>query len=76
LIMYTTPMTKRYELNEKDIDTVLKILRLSNPNATPEMAIDILENTQADINLESHTDFEGLVKKYNRLKKEKKMKTN
>jgi CelD/BcsL family acetyltransferase involved in cellulose biosynthesis len=74
--MYTTPMTKRYELNEKDIDTVLKILRLSNPNATPEMAIDILENTQADINLESHTDFEGLVKKYNRLKKEKKMKTN
>lgn len=37
-------MAKEYELNEKDIDSVLNYLKLTDPeHATPEMAISILD---------------------------------
>jgi hypothetical protein len=64
-----------YEINEKDIDTVLGILKRSDPeNATPEMAIAILERLQANIHLLSHTDPEKLIEIFNELKKQKKKK--
>ncbi len=66
-----------YEINEKDIDTVLGILKRDDPeHATPEMAIEILETLQASIHDLSHTDPEQLLKIYKDLKREKKMKTN
>lgn len=38
-------MSTGYELNEKDIDSVLNYLKIFHPNiATPEMAITILES--------------------------------
>ncbi len=44
-----------YEINEKDIDTVLNQLKRVHPeNATPEMAIDILEYMQAKAHLLVH----------------------
>lgn len=46
-----------YEINEKDIDTVLNILKRTDPeNATPEMAIKILESFQAGFHEMSHTN--------------------
>lgn len=79
--MYTTKlMTKshpKYEITEKDIDTVLEILKREDPeNATPEMAIAILENLQATFHTIGHEDPDLLVKMYKNLKKEKKLKTN
>jgi hypothetical protein len=44
--------------------------------ATPERAIAILEDAKARVHLSAHTNLEGLVKEYKRLKHEKKMKTN
>lgn len=54
-----------YEINEKDIDTVLNILKKSDPeHATPEMAISILENMQATFHKLRHIEPELLVKIY------------
>ncbi len=37
-------MAKDYEINEKDIDSVLRFLKLTDPeHANPEMAIALLE---------------------------------
>lgn len=59
-----TQMTD-YEINEKDIDTVLNILKKSDPeHATPEMAISILENMQATFHELRHIEPELLVKIY------------
>lgn len=67
----------KYELNEKDIDTVLGILKRNDPeHATPEMAIAILEHLQATVHELSHTNPEELIKIYNKLKLQKKLKTN
>lgn len=64
-----------YEINEKDIDTVLNILKRTDPkNATPEKAIDILENLQAGIHMLSHTSpqaLEEIQKELNKNKSEK-----
>lgn len=66
-----------YEITEKDIDTVLGILKRSDPeNATPEMAIAILEELQRRVHELSHTDPKMLIEIYNKLKKDKKLKTN
>ncbi len=63
----------KYELNEKDIDIVLNILKKIDPeNATPEMAISLLENTQAAFHKMSHTDPQKLEEIYKELLKEKK----
>ena len=38
-------MTDDYQINEKDIDSVLRFLKLTDPErATPEMAIALLEH--------------------------------
>lgn len=77
MMVYNTLMSNGYEINEKDIDTVLGILKRTDPeNATPERAIAILEDAKARVHLSAHTNLEGLVKEYKKLKDEKKMKTN
>jgi hypothetical protein len=58
-------MAKRYELNEKDIDSVLNFLKLTDPeHATPEMAIAVLEHMQSSFHTMSHEDPELLGKIY------------
>lgn len=62
-------MAKRYELNEKDIDSVIRWLKIHDPqNATPETAIEILEEMHARVHLLSHENPELLEKIYRDLK--------
>ena len=50
-----------YEINEKDIDAVIRFLKTTDPeHATPEMAIAILEYLQAKIHMLAHTDPQKL----------------
>lgn len=68
---------KRYEITEKDIDTVITILKSVNPeHATPEMAITILEHFQAKFHMMAHEDPEKLVELLKELTEQKKLKTN
>lgn len=54
-------MSNGYQINEKDIDTVLNILKRTDPeNATPEKAIEILESLQAGFHEMRHTNPELL----------------
>jgi len=78
--MYNMRMDKKqgkYEINEKYIDSVLRFLKDTDPkNATPEMAIELLENLQAAFHTMAHEDPERLKKIYEDLKRQKKLKTN
>lgn len=66
-------LPKKYEINEKDIESVLNFLKSTDPeNATPEMAISLLEHLQAKFHELSHTDPEVLLEIYNDLKMKKK----
>lgn len=68
-------MAEDYEINEKDIDSVIRYLKTVDPdNATPEMAIDILEELQARIHLMSHENPELLGEIYRELKAKKRKK--
>ncbi|OGK51758.1 hypothetical protein A3B02_02410 [Candidatus Roizmanbacteria bacterium RIFCSPLOWO2_01_FULL_42_14] len=71
--MYTILMsTDKYQINEKDIDSVLNFLKLTDPeNATPEMAIALLEYLHEQIHDLSHTNPELLAEMYEKFKKEK-----
>ena len=63
--------TGGYKINEKDIDGVLAFLKREHPeNATPEMAIKILEHFKAKFHEMAHTDPETLEKIFEDLKKE------
>lgn len=65
-------MAKQYEINEKDIDSVIHWLKIHDPeNATPETAIEILEEMYARVHLLSHEDPELLEKIYSDLKSKK-----
>lgn len=66
-----------YQINEKDIDSVIRFLKITDPeNATPEMAIALLEHLQASFHTMAHEDPKKLEEIYNELKKQKKLKTN
>lgn len=66
-----------YQINEKDIDSVIRFLKITDPeNATPEMAIALLEHLQASFHNMAHEDPKKLEEIYNELKKQKKLKTN
>ena len=66
-------MAKGYEINEKDIDSVLNWLKIDDPeNATPEMAIAILERLRVTVHMMGHLDPEKLKEIYSDLKKSKK----
>ena len=68
---------QKYQINEKDIDTVLNILKRVDPErATPEMAIDILEYYQASVHSIKDHDPEMLVKIFEELENEKAQKQN
>jgi hypothetical protein len=73
--MYTIPMsTDKYQINEKDIDSVLNFLKLTDPeNATPEMAIALLEYLQEKIHDLNHTKPKLLAEMYEQFKKDKKI---
>ena len=65
-------MANNYELNEADIDSVLNYLKLTDPeNATPEMAIAILEHMQATVHTLAHEDPDLLEKMYRQVKAKK-----
>ncbi len=56
---------------------LLKILKANDPkNATPEIAIAVLEELQMRVHELSHTNPELLIEIYNKLKREKHLKTN
>lgn len=78
--MYNKPMVKKtagYEINEKDIDSVLKFLKATDPeHATPEMAIEVLEALHAGVHTMAHNDPEKLKAIYEGLIKQKKLRTN
>lgn len=62
-------MAKHYEINEKDIDSVLRFLELHDPeHATPDTAIAILERMQSAFHTMSHEDPAMLEKIYLDLK--------
>jgi len=66
-------MAKRYEINEKDIDSVIRFIKITDPkNATPEMAIELLEYMQAKFHMLQETNPEKLLELYNELKATKK----
>ncbi len=68
---------KKYQMNEKDIEGVINYLKIFDPeNATPEMAIELLEYMQATYHNMTHDDPEQLKKMYENLQKQKKLKTN
>jgi hypothetical protein len=65
-------MARQYELNEKDIDSVIRWLKINEPgNATPERAIEILEKTHARVHLLSHEKPELLDDMYQDVKNKK-----
>ena len=73
-MLYTITMSKGYEINEKDIETVLNILKRNDPeNATPEMAIAILEQLKANVHILAHNDPEKLLEIFNELKKRRRV---
>ena len=76
-ILSAMTKAKRYEITEKDIDTVLTILKQVDPeHATPDMAITILEHFQAKFHIMAHEDPEKLEKLLKELIEEKNLKTN
>lgn len=66
-----------YQINEKDIDSVLKFLKVTDPeNATPEMAIALLEHLKAHFHTMAHLEPDTLKKMYDELKLQRKMSKN
>jgi len=65
-------MTDEYEINEKDIETVLQFLKLTDPeHATPDIAIALLEYMKAAFHKMALEDPEMLQKMYEELKNER-----
>lgn len=72
--MYTMPMSNGYQINEKDIDGVLRFLKATDPeNATPEIAIALLEFYKEKFHELAHTDLDKLEEIYEEFKKRKKV---
>ena len=64
--------TNKYQINEKDIDSVLKFLKITDPkNATPETAISLLEYFQATFHTMRHENLDELTEIYEEFKKYK-----
>ncbi|MCL5675756.1 MAG: hypothetical protein M1120_01365 [Patescibacteria group bacterium] len=66
-----------YKLNDKDIESVIKFLKTIDPeNATPEMAIELLERLKAGIHTMVHENPEKLKEIFEELKRQKKLNNN
>lgn len=56
-------MAKKYELNEEDIEKTIRYLKIVDPeNASPEKAIERLEELRAGYHHLSHDHQEFLIK--------------
>lgn len=56
-------MVGKYELNEKDINSVIRYLKIHDPqNATPEKAIEFLESLSSGVHELAHSNPELLEK--------------
>lgn len=65
-------MDKDYEINEQDIERTIRFLKTIDPeNATPEMAISLLEDLQAGVHKLSHDNPELLESLYKELSDDK-----
>lgn len=63
-------MTDQYELNEKDIESVIRYLKIYDPeNATPEKAIAKIEEAMASAHALNHSNPEVLEQLLEELKK-------
>lgn len=70
-------MSNGYELNEKDIESTLKFLRIYDPdNATPEKAIDFLEYLYAGVHQLGHTSPDKLEDLYDLFQKDSDKRTD
>lgn len=66
-----------YQINEADIDSAILFLEVTDPdNATPEVAIELLEHLKASFHTLAHEDPKKLEDIYEELKKQKQLKTN
>lgn len=66
-----------YQINEKDIESVIKFLKTIDPeNATPEMAIELLEHMKASFHTLAHESPDKLKEIYEELKNQKKLSRN
>jgi hypothetical protein len=66
-------MSNGYQINEKDIESVLNYLKIHDPeHATPDMAIAFLEYFKAKFQDLAHTDPDKLDEIYDEFKKAKK----
>ena len=65
-------MNEEYEINEKDIDSVINYLKINDPeNATPEKAIAFLEEMQIGLHMLEHSNPELLDKLFNDVRNNK-----
>ena len=60
-----------YDINEKDIDGIIRFLKIHDPeNATPERAIAFLASTKLNFRKNNEKDFgDKLIDLYNEFKK-------
>lgn len=66
-------MAKDYEINEKDIDAVIRFLKLTDPeHATPGIAIELLEHMQQAFHTMARDNPEMLEKIYRDMKSKRK----
>lgn len=64
----------KYEINEKDIESVIRFLKIADPdNANPETAIAFLEELQEGFHSLSETSPNKLLDIYTELKKNRKL---
>lgn len=65
-------MTKKYEINDKDIESVIQFLKINNPeDYTREKAISLLEDLQRGFHGMAHNNPELLVKLQKELDEDK-----
>ena len=68
-------MSNGYQINEKDIESVLNYLRIHDPEqATPEVAIAFLEYFKTKFHELAHTDPDKLDELYKEFKNAKRTK--
>jgi len=65
-------MTENYEPNEKDIDSMIRFLKIDEPeNATREQAIAKLKDLKAGVDIMSYNNPDRLEKLHEELKENK-----
>ena len=61
---------EEYEISQNDIEAVVRYLKINDPeNATPEVAISLLEDLQAGVHVMAHSSPEKLNELFASLKR-------